>query len=157
MRILVISDSHGRHSAVEAAIESQPSAKHVFFLGDCLKDIEYFDAFFPDRTFHKVRGNCDFSSDEKEFDFITLGNRKILFTHGHGFSVKSGLTRLKSFAHGAGADIVLYGHTHVANTEYADGLYLVNPGSIGHSRGGRCSYAVIDIINSQVMPIIINV
>ena len=157
MRILVISDSHGRHSAIERAIDAQPEAKHIFFLGDRLADIEYFDSFYPDRIFHQVCGNCDFGSDIPATGFITLENKKILYTHGHTFSVKYGTSRLLSHARAIGADIALYGHTHIANIEYADGLHLVNPGSIGSPRDGRCSYAVIDIVNGQVFPIIINV
>lgn len=157
MRILVISDSHGRHSAIEKAIEAQSDAKHVFFLGDRLADIEYFDSFFPDRKFYSVCGNCDFGSDGAASGMVTLGGKNIFYTHGHLYSVKSGTARIISYARARGADIVLYGHTHIANIEYVDGLYLVNPGSIGQARLGGCSYAVLDIIDGQVMPIIIKV
>lgn len=157
MRILVISDSHGRHAAIEKAITEQPDAKHIFFLGDRLADIEYFDTFFPDRIFHSVSGNCDFGSSVAPSGFINLYSKNIFYTHGHLHYVKGGLSHLKNAARQMGADIVLYGHTHVANTEYDDGLYIVNPGSIGQSRNGACSYAVLDIIDGQIMPIIINV
>lgn len=157
MRILVISDSHGRFSAIENAVAAQPDAKHVFFLGDKLSDIENMEYFFPDREFHFVCGNCDFGSEAPVTLTLTLENKKILYTHGHAFGVKHGTGALLSYGKARGADIVLYGHTHVANTEYADGIYLVNPGSIGHSREGRCSYAVIDIVSGQIMPIIIKV
>ena len=157
MRILVISDSHGRHAAIEKAIAEQTEAKHIFFLGDRLADIEYFDTFFPDRIFHSVSGNCDFGSCVAASGFINLFGKNIFYTHGHLHGVKGGTAHIKSAARQMGADIVLYGHTHVANIEYDDGLYIVNPGSIGQSRSGACSYAVLDIINGQVMPVIIKV
>ncbi|MFR3419646.1 MAG: metallophosphoesterase family protein [Eubacterium sp.] len=39
------------------------------------------------------------------------------------------------------ADIVLFGHTHNQYTEYLDGLYIMNPGSVGMNG----DYGVIDI------------
>ncbi len=154
MRILVISDSHGRHSRIEAAIEAQPDARHIFFLGDRLEDIDGFEAFYPDRSFYCVPGNCDFLSSEQTTRIVTLSGRKILYTHGHEFGVKMGNARLISYAKQRGADIVLYGHTHEAKTQYEDGMYIVNPGSIGK---GSASYAVIDLEPNGTAPIIISV
>ena len=54
-----------------------------------------------------------------------------------------------------GCDIALYGHTHIANILYEDGIYIVNPGSCSQSRNGKESYAVIDIEPNGIMPIIV--
>ena len=59
---------------------------------------------------------------------------------------------LVSAAKSHGAHIALYGHTHVPVTSYDGGLYLVNPGSV---REG--SFAVIDITDSGIMPIIMKI
>lgn len=157
MRILIISDSHGRVGSVIKAIEDQKDAKHIFFLGDRLEDIEGLEQLFPDRIFHAVSGNCDYNSFVKSSDTIVLDNIKILFTHGHGYSVKSGITRLREVAGQVAAKLVLYGHTHIANTEYVDGVYFVNPGSVSQAREGRASYAVIDIEKGGIRPIIIEI
>lgn len=154
MRILVISDSHGRTSKIEQAIEKEIDAKHIFFLGDCVKDIEDYPFIYPDRTFHIVSGNCDYSSVFKTADTVTIAGKKIFFTHGHHLSVKSGLERLKQFAKVEKADIVLYGHTHIAKTEYANGVHFVNPGSLCSAREGSTGYAVIDIEESGIIPIL---
>ncbi len=154
MRILVISDSHGRSSYIESAIEAQPEAKHIFFLGDKLCDINYLPEIYSDRTFYTVPGNCDFGVFEPTTRTVTLDGRKILYTHGHEFSVKSGTERLKSYARARGADIVLYGHTHVSETVYEDGIYVVNPGSLGRGQYFN-SYAVIDLEKSGVFPIVV--
>ncbi len=154
MRILVISDSHGRTSKIEQAIENEKEAKHIFFLGDCVKDIEDYPFIYPDRTFHIVSGNCDYSSVLKSADKVTLAGKNIFFTHGHHLSVKSGTERLKQFAKVEKADIVLYGHTHVAKTEYANGVHFVNPGSLYSAREGSTGYAVIDIEESGIIPIL---
>lgn len=157
MRILVISDSHGRVSEIEKAIEAHTDAKHIFFLGDCVRDIEDLPFIYPDRTFHIVSGNCDYASMYKSADTVTLSGRNILFTHGHAFSVKSGISRLKEKAKSEGIDLVLYGHTHISKTEYADGVYFVNPGSVCSAREGGRSYAVIDLESGGIMPIIIEI
>ncbi len=156
MRIVVISDTHGRSSAIEQIIESQPEAKEIFFLGDVIKDIEDMPFIYPSRNFHIVSGNCDYGSTYKSADAVNIGGKRILFTHGHAYSVKSGLTRLSEWAKKENADIVLYGHTHVAKTEYAEGVFFVNPGSPSCPREGRSSYAVIDIEPTGIIPIIIN-
>ena len=57
MRILVLSDSHGRSSEIQKAIEAQPDARHDFFLGDVLSEIEDMEYIYPDRIYHTVRGN----------------------------------------------------------------------------------------------------
>lgn len=157
MRIIVISDTHGRPSMIENIIEAQPEAKQVFFLGDVIRDIEDMPFMYPSHTFHIVSGNCDYGSTYKSADTVTVGGKKILFTHGHAYSVKSGIGRLSQWAKNENADIVLYGHTHVAKTEYADGVLFVNPGSPTCPREGRPSYAVIDIESNGLMPVIINV
>ena len=157
MRILVLSDSHGRTSAIEEAIEAQKEAKHIFFLGDCTRDIEDLTYIYPDRSFHIVAGNCDGYSFYKSIDFTALGGKKIIFTHGHTLSVKSGLERIKAFGENEKADIVLFGHTHAAITDYDNGRYFVNPGSLSHGSTGFRSYAVIDILENGIMPIIVKI
>ncbi len=157
MRIIVISDTHGRPSLIEKIIESQPDAKDIFFLGDLIKDIEDMPFMYPSRNFHIVSGNCDYGSVYKSADAALVGGKRILFTHGHAYSVKSGIGRLSQWAKAENADIVLYGHTHVAKTEYADRVLFVNPGSPTCPREGRPSYAVIDIESNGLMPVIINV
>ena len=157
MRIIVISDTHGRTALIEKAIEAQPEAKHIFFLGDLVKDVEDLEFLYPSHIFHIVSGNCDRSSVYPSADSLTLAGRKILFTHGHPYWVKSGIGRLKEWAKAENADLVLFGHTHVAKTEYAAGVLFVNPGSPACPREGRSSYAVIDLEANGIMPIIINI
>jgi len=158
MRILVISDSHKRYSRVDKIIRANPTATNIFFLGDVVSDVEDLIYEYSDRNFYIVSGNCDFYSTYKSFDIITIENKKILYCHGHTFGVKSGSTgSLKKYAIENGCDIALYGHTHIANIEYDNGLYVVNPGSVSSSREGSESYAVIDILPSGILPQIIKI
>ncbi len=155
MRLLVVSDTHKNPFVLERIIRSQKEAKHIFFLGDIVSDIEDIKADFPDRIFHIVKGNCDGFCDYPNYDIIKIENRDILFTHGDKFSVKYGTARLYEFAKNCGCHIALYGHTHIPDITYEDGLYLVNPGSAARPRESRASYAVIDIVSGGIKPIII--
>ena len=48
----------------------------------------------------------------------------------------------------AGADVLLFGHTHRPHEEYLseEGLYLCNPGSIGRPSSGDPSFSILDIL-----------
>lgn len=155
MRILVISDSHRRTGVIDKILSSQPEAEHVFFLGDNASDIEDFEYIYPEKTFHTVCGNCDFGSVLQSNGLEVINGKRIFYTHGHNFSVKYGIARLRELAVSNDLDIVLFGHTHVSQILYEEGRYFVNPGSCSNAREGKNSYAVIDITENGIMPIII--
>ena len=157
MRIVVISDSHKRSHIIDKILSAQPEARHIFFLGDVLEDIEDYPLLYPEKTFHTVSGNCDYFSNVSSVGTVTLEGKKILYTHGHNFYVKGGVGPLINAARQNTCDIVLYGHTHVPQILYEDGLYVVNPGSCAQSRNGPPTYAVIDITDKGIMPIIFKI
>ena len=142
MRILVVSDIHGREHRLREVLEQQPAARHVIFLGDGLRQVEDVADEYPDRTFYTVPGNCDFGAGGLPVRQETLGGKRFYFTHGHLHDVKYTLYRLDLAARQAGADIALFGHTHNPYREYADGLHLFNPGSLGY--GGTYGYVDIE-------------
>ena len=155
MRILVLSDSHGKSFAIRKILDKHPEAKHIFFLGDGLRDIEYLEKDYPNLVFHKVCGNCDVGCSEPYSNLERVEDKLIFFTHGHNFYVKSGIGPLVETARKRGADIMLFGHTHMALTSYEDGLYIVNPGSVAMGRSAGNSYAIIDIEKNGTIPIIV--
>lgn len=157
MRLLVISDSHRNSRIIDKILSSQPDAKHVFFLGDCTADIEDFDLLYPDKSFHIVCGNCDFYSSFKSVDIEIINSVRIFYTHGHNYAVKSSYSHLLKTAKENCCQIALYGHTHIPKTIYEDGIHIVNPGSCSKPREGKASYAVIDITDKGIMPIIIEI
>ncbi len=157
LRIVVISDTHGRTNVIDKILFNQPDARHVFFLGDNVGDIEDFGLLYPEKSFYAVSGNCDYNSFLPTVGIRKLGGIKIFYTHGHTLSVKSTTEHLLKTAKQNGCQIALYGHTHIANTVYEDGVHIVNPGSASRAREGRPSYAVIDIEKGGIMPIIINI
>ena len=153
MRIIVMSDSHGNIANINRIIERHLDARAFFFLGDGEQDIQTVMPRWPEQSFYRVCGNCDFYSVADSTGLATLGDKRIFYTHGHMYNVKYRLDELIYAARGWEADIVLYGHTHVAKAEYQDGLYIVNPGSCS-GRTDAATYAAIDITCAGVVPIL---
>ena len=157
MRILVISDSHRNTRVIDKILSAQPDARHVFFLGDNVGDIEDFDILYPDKAFHIVSGNCDYASMLPCVGLEIVNGIRVLYTHGHTMGVKGTIQHLLKTARENNCGIALYGHTHIANTLYDDGVWIVNPGSCSRPRDGKPSYAVIDITDKGIMPVIIEI
>ncbi len=157
MRILVISDSHKRTDIIEKILYAQNDANEVFFLGDLASDIEDFTNLFPQKRFHILSGNCDYFSTYPSSDIAVVGGKRIFYTHGHSLGVKQGTEHLLKTAKAQGCQIALFGHTHNPLILYEDGVYIVNPGSCSSPRSSKPSYAIIDIENNGIMPIIIEV
>lgn len=153
MKILVISDSHGDTTGVKEIILSVPRAEVVIHLGDAQADLDVIKSSFPEKAFYCVRGNCDLGSELPNTGTLSLEGKRIFFTHGHLYGVKYGLSQLMEAGADAKADIILYGHTHIADNRYEDGVYVMNPGS---SRGWGASYGVIDIEKGNILTNIFN-
>lgn len=152
MKILVMSDSHGRRDLVEKCIRRNSSAEVVIHLGDIVQDFFNFRYAFPDKMFLNVKGNGDFCAEEPAVDTAVFEGVKIFFTHGHLYGVNYSLNALKVSARKEGAQICLYGHTHVPYTEYDDGLYVMNPGSLAYPREMSApSYGLIEICPQGIM------
>ena len=155
MRIAVISDSHGRGSIVDRILRRERNADAIVFLGDVTSDIEDFTYEYTDKKFYIVSGNCDRFSRYPYSLVENIGGVKIFITHGHTLMVKGGTSALEKAARQSNCKIALYGHTHIPNIKYEDGLYVVNPGSCARSRDGGNSYAAIDIRDNGILPAII--
>lgn len=153
MKILVMSDSHGRSDLVRKCIEQHPDVQAVFHLGDLAPDIRKMEQLFPDKQFYSVRGNCDFSETDVPVErLVTLEGTGILLTHGHAHYVNYSLGTLLRCAKDKGAQIALYGHTHVPYNMYHDGIYVMNPGSLTYPRNGsRPSYGLIEITSKGIL------
>ncbi len=152
MEFLIFSDSHGAYDSAREAFRRQirtPDA--VFFLGDGLREMRNAD--FEGASFFAVRGNCDFFAcdDAPEELVLSFEGHKLLLCHGHCHRVKSGYAALISHAAKLGADLVLFGHTHMPHAEMlAAGtlvggiplcrpMYLFNPGSLREGSFGTLS------------------
>lgn len=148
MRILVVSDTHRDAAALRQAILSQPQAEAVIHLGDGADEAESARLDFPEKAFYLVRGNCDWGSALPAEGIAQLGGKRIFYTHGYTYNVKYGLYSVYSAASGQKADILLFGHTHEAITDYDGGLYVMNPGSLHGSSG---TYGTVDITPAGIV------
>lgn len=168
MEILVVSDTHGKGRKLYELIEAKCGIDGVFFLGDGISDMEYCADLLYGKTFAGVKGNCDSFFGRWNYSytdelFINLGAYTVMLTHGHLLSVKSGTERAIKYAAQRGADILLYGHTHVSDERYIpagqeiDGyilekpIWVMNPGSLGRPQNGNGSYGILGIRNNSVL------
>ena len=152
MKLLVISDTHGRLSFARSAIRRlKDSVLAVIHLGDMVSDAVALAAENEGLIFHYVAGNCDYyySCDEelKPSEILTYNGVRILAAHGHNDGVKSGCSRICGSADREGAKVVLFGHTHEPHNSVIGGVLAVNPGSASMPRGRARypSYAVLNI------------
>lgn len=149
MRLLVLSDSHGRSNLLIDAVELHPEADAVIFLGDGERDVELLGKLHPEIKLYAVCGNCDFNSSLPSFLLEKFGGVIVYAAHGNNEAVKYSLDLLRQKAMTCRASIALYGHTHVPDTKYENGIWFVNPGSAATGR-----YAMIDITDKGIMPIL---
>lgn len=150
LRILVMSDSHGRNENVELAIEQVREEigefQMMIHLGDVgdAREIESL-AGVP---CYIVRGNTDYDVKLLNANVIEAGGHRIFATHGHLYQVDMRLDLLRFAALENDCDIAMYGHTHVPYLEEdPDDVTILNPGSISKPRQAdhRYTYMVMEI------------
>ena len=152
MKILAISDSHGRLSALREAVQAHPDAEMILFLGDGDREIDVIRGeLLPTQQLIAVRGNNDWASREPDDRIVEVCGVRILMTHGHRYHVKWGPDEAIAAARAQNAQILLYGHTHVPFDEYLDGLYIMNPGSVGFPDAGPRTYGVIELRSAGIL------
>ncbi|AJE04885.1 metallophosphoesterase family protein [Geobacter pickeringii] len=148
MKLVILSDTHGNQPLALAIIDAHGDADHIVHLGDEIDDACFLEDA-TGRDIVKVSGNCDCSFDSPRETLLDLEGHTVLITHGDLYNVKTGMERLKKRARAEKADIVLYGHTHLAAIDELDGILYVNPGCL--KKGcEQLSYAVLTLENGSV-------
>ena len=133
MRILIVSDSHGRHYWLEEVVRRVGHIDMMLHLGDSEGWDDYI-AGLVDCPLKIVAGNNDFFQGlDSELLFEIEGHR-IFMTHGHRYGVNRGTDRLWYRGKELEADIVMFGHTHCPYLSEIDGITILNPGSISLPR-----------------------
>lgn len=141
MKIIVFSDSHGQvDGMIRLVSEEKPEA--VIHCGDYAKDTEALRRKSGDLSIYTVCGNCDYIGKyDEEWEFTICG-KKFFISHGHRYGVKRDFQNILYAGAERGADVVIFGHTHIPYFENIGGIYLINPGSITF---GKRTYGIIDI------------
>ena len=148
MKILVFSDSHGYYNRILRILEKHQNVDMCIHCGDIVSDCIALEALIDKNIkFLYVRGNNDYNSSVPTELETVLEGKKVFITHGHIYGVKAGTDTLRRKIKD-GADLVLYGHTHVPDTMYFGGGILLNPGAICHM--SKCSYAVVTIEKGEI-------
>jgi len=152
-KLLVFSDSHGNVRTLKAVfnwakdhIPPNDTICAAAFLGDGISDLEYAadeTGFFTD--WKLVMGNNDFGIVMPETLTFEFEGHYFFMCHGHRFNLYSGYNLLVNAAKNAGAEAVLYGHTHIPYYKIVNGITLINPGSVGRPRSRiGASFAVLE-------------
>lgn len=136
MKILVFSDSHSNVSYMIDIINvCKEDTSLIVHLGDMCSDFKKIKSVFPDIPSVFVKGNNDFFEIDVDNEFIgLLEGVKCLFTHGHQYGVKNGVSGISARARAIKAELVLFGHTHIPYKEKRGNTLYFNPGSIGVGR-----------------------
>lgn len=143
MKLVVVSDTHGSTEHL-ATIRARHPKAHFFHCGDACYPL----AEEPD--FIYVQGNCD-NDRTMPRELVTELDKLVIFqTHGDSYGVKQTGMRLRYRALETGANLVLFGHTHVPTCVQDDGVLFVNPGSLLLPRSHPApTYAVLDVGTSE--------
>ena len=150
MKILIVSDSHGRCYYLERALKKVSPIDMLIHLGDLEGDATYIEAL-ADCPVEMVSGNNDYFTDIPRERFLEIGKYYVMLTHGHRYGVNYGTEQLKEAAMLNGADIVMFGHTHQPLIDLTDdNLSVINPGSITQPRQtGRIPTFILMDIDSK--------
>lgn len=164
MKIGIISDTHDRLPAIDAALSyfSNQNIDTVLHCGDwkSIDTMRYFAeaAATLSISVHGILGNNDVAIDDfmkyaqqasGSFTLapltldLTLHGRRIMIHHGHHKPT------MRKIFDDTTLDIIAFGHTHKPKIEYINSKLVVNPGStafsIPRSKAWAASVAVIDL------------
>ncbi|MCD8090202.1 MAG: metallophosphoesterase [Clostridiales bacterium] len=151
MKILVMSDTHGMLSYAEKVLKDFENQIDGFMhLGDHFDDALMLRRKYLKLRFWAVKGNCDFCKAPTS-KIGELSDHRMYICHGHREDVKYDRLRLVYCAAENDCDIALYGHTHVPEIDFYDGILIFNPGSLSLPRQGAVkTFGLLDITEEGV-------
>lgn len=137
--VLILSDSHSLTTEI-TKIKERHNLMDNIHCGDSELAINAEDL----HGFQTVRGNCDWRAPFPESVVLEIGGLRFFITHGHLFDVKQSLRKLQYKAKEVNADIVCFGHSHIAYAEKMGDRVFINPGSIHLPKMTRvATYAIL--------------
>lgn len=145
MKVLIVSDTHGRDGNLEIAVAQEAPFDMLIHCGD-VEGREFFIQALVECPCYIVSGNNDFFSELPREEEIVLEGKKIFVTHGHYYGVSMDLSGVVEEAADRNCQAVFFGHTHKPVIMEKDGVLAINPGSLAYprQRGQRPSYVVLD-------------
>lgn len=184
MKLGIVSDIHGNFRGLQAALAAMGPVDDLLCLGDSISQNRFSnevvgllrslgarmilgnheELFLAEMGAQaRLRDQVDqelvaFLADQPLRRTLTYDGKTVLMTHStpwepRGEYIYPHNEKLGQFAE-AGADFVLYGHTHAEVVRRVDDVVIVNPGSAGESRytpnGWRLSCALLDTATGEV-------
>lgn len=150
MRIYLISDTHGRIDQAMELYDSLEDIDLIVHLGDHWNDGQRMRAQL-NVPLISVKGNMDGSFSRDGYHILETDFGRIFLAHGHMENVKRGYETILYKAESLQCRAAFFGHTHVPLFCEAEGLYLLNPGSLSLPVGGRAgSYAVATVTKNSL-------
>ena len=149
MKIGIVSDTHKSENYINKAIPYLKECDLIIHAGDNFSDSKYIHQM-TNKDIIAVKGNCDFENVEDEIVF-EIENKTILLCHGHKYNVNCGIDELKCNAKSVGADIVIFGHTHIPFIKEEDNILYLNPGSLSSPRGMSSNQFIIMDISVRII------
>lgn len=150
-KLLIMSDSHNNRSAIERVLRDEQGIDALIFLGDGLRDLEQALTLYPKLRAYAVAGNCDYGALEPLDGLAAFDQVVVYYTHGHMYGVKYDLDTLADAASARGADVALFGHTHIPFAERRGKVLLFNPGSCGRCYTGPDTYGIMLLDHGKVV------
>lgn len=146
MKIVIVSDTHGRHGDLDVVLEREKDMDMLLHLGDVEHGENYIETVTKCPV-HMIAGNNDWFSNLPMEREIRIGKYKVFMTHGHGYYVSMDTKSLRRAAMARGVDIVMFGHTHKPYIDVEGNPKVINPGSLSYPRqeGRRGTYVVMEI------------
>lgn len=134
---------------LDKALSGMGNIDMIIHLGDCIKDIININEKYK-KPMEYVAGNNDWTANNVYDKTLNILGKKIFITHGHHYSVSYGIDNLYEHALSIGADVVLFGHTHMQKIYYKGDMIILNPGSINFPRDIGPGAAVLTIDENGV-------
>ncbi|KIR03318.1 phosphoesterase [Lachnospiraceae bacterium TWA4] len=144
MRYFITSDTHGRYERIFEIFKKTGPYDGMIHCGDSELPKNFWEKNIPCPVYI-VKGNCDRGNQYPLREEIVLEGHKVMVVHGHREDVNWSLDGLKKVADDIGAEIIFYGHTHIAEKVELGNQVFVNPGSLIVPRNLKPSYAVMNV------------
>lgn len=144
MKILVVSDTHGKIQALERVLKKEGHPDLLIHCGDLEGQGDLIKEL-ADCPCYLVGGNCDLFTGLPQEQVLEVEGKRIFVTHGHIYGVDGGLYALMEAGRSRNCQVILFGHTHCPMVDWHNGFLLMNPGSLTFPRqeGRIPTYGVI--------------
>jgi putative phosphoesterase len=138
----LIADTHGLLRP--EVLETFAGVEHIVHAGDVGSD-EVLERLEVIASVTAVAGNVDGGLRRRLPDSVELelAGVRVAVIHGHQLARRTPAVVAGQFP---GADLVVFGHSHVASVERVEGTLAVNPGAAGPRRFGKPATVALAVL-----------